>query len=410
MDLIKRCVNLDWLEVHAIEPSCGLTPEYFNERQIWTSVRPYGTRVFRQMFTIYGTDGEPLLEIRRQPVSNILSPYDVHIRLVNRTCYLDDAITQLVKFMRVHNYVFRRIVRIDICLDFERFDSGDDPKKFLNRYLQGVYSKINQASISAHGNDDWDGRDWNSISWGSITSDVGTKLYDKTMELYDSATKKYKKPYIRQAWQATGLVDDFHNVIKYDKERKPYTPRIWRIEFSIRSSVKSWFLIEKNGLKKNKQSIRNTLDMYDNRSKLLTMFASLQQHYFHFKYYKEGQRKDRCPDKVLFIWRNLEVTYKVEKVLSSSKPDKPLASLLNRLKLYKETHFEDKIREACSILIKCITDEQFRYDAGSQFTREEIKALQMAVSLKSNGADEDVIFLIREIKEFLRLNHDTAPF
>lgn len=323
---------------------------------------------------------------------------------------MDDAITQLVKFMRVHNYVFRRIVRIDICLDFERFDSGDDPKKFLNRYLQGVYSKINQASISAHGNDDWDGRDWNSISWGSITSDVGTKMYDKTMELYDSATKKYKKPYIRQAWQATGLVDDFHNVIKYDKERKPYTPRIWRIEFSIRSSVKSWFLIEKNGLKKNKQSIRNTLDMYDNRSKLLTMFASLQQHYFHFKYYKEGQRKDRCPDKVLFIWRNLEVTYKVEKVLSSSKPDKPLASLLSRLKLYKETHLEDKIREACSILIKCITDEQFRYDAGSQFTREEIKALQMAVSLKSNGADEDVIFLIREIKEFLRLNHDTAPF
>lgn len=410
MDSPKRCVNIDWLEVYATEPTVGLTPEYFNEMHIWTSERPYGTRVFRQMFTIYGTDGEPLLEIRRQPVSNILSPYDVHIRLVNRTCYFDDAVTQLVGFMRTHGYVFKRIVRIDICLDFEKFDSGDDPKKFLNRYLQGDYSKINQASISAHGKDEFNGRDWNSVSWGSYTSDVGTKMYDKTMELYEPATKSYRKPYIRQAWQAAGLVDDFYHVIKYDKENKPYTPRIWRVEFSIRSSVKSWFLIHKNGDSKRKQSIRNTLDMYDNRAKLLTMFASLQQHYFHFKHYKEGQRKDRCPDKVLFKWRNLEMTYAVEKVLSSTKPDKPLASLLGRLKAFRESHLDEQVREACSILIKCITDEQIRYDAGFHFTHDEIKALQMAVSLKSSGADEDVTFLLKEIKEFLRLNQDTAPF
>ena len=72
-------------------------------------------------------------------------------------------------------------------------------------------------------------------------------------------------------------------------------------------------MILRDGKNKNKQSIRNTLDMYDSRDKLLMLFASLAQHYFHFKYYEPEQRKDRCKDKVLFQWSEMEYTYKVGK-------------------------------------------------------------------------------------------------
>lgn len=405
-----RCVNLDWLEVDCLEPASGNDPDYFASCGIGVVVRDYGTRVYRQMFTILDDFGNPLLEVRRLPATSVLHPNDCHLRLVNRTCYFDNAADLMAEFMNRHGYIFNRIARVDICLDFEKFDEGDLPKNFLLRYLDGTYSKINQANISAHGSDTWNGRDWNSISWGSPTSDIGTKMYDKTLELYDPSSKSYKKPYIRQAWLKCGLIDDIMTCTKTNAEGKIYKPRIWRIEFSIRSSVKNWFLIRRNGRMKEKQSIRNLLEMYNSREKICTLFASLSQHYFHFKHYIEGQRKDRCPDKVLFKWKDLQSFYKVAKVVSDTKPNKPLLSLLGKIRDYRESHIDKQVHDACNILIRCIEDENYRYTAGSHFTHEEITALQTALKYKATGDNEDVAVLLRNIKALLHLNDKTAIF
>lgn len=407
---VRRCVNLDWLEVDALEPANGQDAEYFRSHGLVVDEREYGTRVFGQMFTIYGGDHLPFIEIRRQPKTSILSEQDVHLRLCNRTCYFDNAAQLLADFMYQWNYTFMRIVRVDICLDFEHFDKGDDPKAFLLRYLSGKFSKINQANIHSHGKDEWSGRNWNSISWGSPTSDIGTKMYDKTLELYDETTNRYKKPYIRQAWQVCGLVDNWEDCTKHDATGNQYKPTIWRVEFSIRSSVKNWFKILRDGKNKNKQSIRNTLEMYDSRDKLLMLFASLAQHYFHFKYYEPEQRKDRCKDKVLFQWSEMEYTYKVEKVAADSKPNKPLMTLLSKIRVYRECHYDDKVREACNLLIKYISDEEARIEAGTHFTTDEIIALRTAISLKAQGDNTDVTILLRNIKALLKINDKTAPF
>ena len=53
--------------------------------------------------------------------------------------------------------------------------------------------------------------------------------------LYDAASGTYRKPHIRYAWLKCGLIDDFHKVMKQGKDGW-YTPQIWRVEFSIRSS------------------------------------------------------------------------------------------------------------------------------------------------------------------------------
>lgn len=407
---VKRCVNLDWLEVDALEPVQGLDPEYFRGLGFSVDVREYGTRVFAQMFTILDADGFPWIEIRRQPKTTVLSPQDVHIRLTNRTCYYDDAAKQMQDFISRHNYWFQRISRVDICLDFELFDSGDDPKKFILRYLSGKYSKINQSNITGHGRDQWTGRDWNSLSWGSPTSDIGTKMYDKTLELYDETTHCYKKPYIRQAWQACGLIDDWQRCTKTATDGSVCNPRIWRVEFSIRSNVKNWFLIHRDGKAKNKQSIRNTLDMYDGRDKLLVLFASLAQHYFRFKHYDPNQRKDRCEDKTLFNWQAQEYTYKVAKLMGDEKPSRPLSTLLTKIKAYRETHFDKDTRDACNILIRTITDEEQRIEAGRHFTREELQALRLALAIKLEDKDADATILMRQIKCLLKINDKTAPF
>ena len=425
-DYISRCVNLDWLEVTALEPlSKPHDAEYFRSCGWVVIERDYGTRVWSQMFTLEGTDHLPFLEVRRGPKSQIIAHNVCHLRFVNRVCYFPNAAQLMSDFIAQYDYEFQRLSRIDICLDLERFDSGDYPKDFMRRFMEGVYSKINQGNISAHGSDEWSGRVWNSLSWGSPTSDIGTKFYNKTLELYDPVTKHYTKPYIRQSWAECGLVDDPINVIKYKPNGEAYTPQIWRIEFSIRSSVKNWFVINLNGKEKQKQSIRNTLDMYNGREKILVLFASLAEHYFHFKYvikrynfYKEGKtdgyalRKDKCPDKVLFRWKTKTFLYKVAKdsVATSEKCDMNLARLLSQLKAFRDTTSDVDIKKSASTIIQFLENRISHYDQTNPINRHEMKVLQMALKDHMDRPYIDPALLIKLAREEMKIRDGIDVF
>ena len=223
------------------------------------------------MFTILDSHGYGMIEIRRNPSSQGLHGIhqfnECHIRLTNRTCYWDNAADMLNNFVRKHQYYNVRISRVDICLDFATFDSGYDPAAFIRRFLKHKYSKINQGRIHAHGEDTWSGQDWNSLSWGSKTSPVSTKMYDKTMELLNAKLGTYNKPYIRQAWLLSGLIDDIDRCTLNGE-----TQRIWRVEFSLMSSVRGWVPIELDGKTHNYQSIRNTLEVYSSRENMIVIF------------------------------------------------------------------------------------------------------------------------------------------
>lgn len=419
-----RCVNLDWLECHVLEPLTEPRDvHYFTSLGYIIDVREYGTPIYKEMFTLMDNHGNPFIEIRRDPKSKIMSPNMCHLRFHNSYCYYDNAAQLMAQFIQMNRYQFVRISRVDICLDFEKFDRGDDPQKFLYRYMERIYSKINQANLSAHGADKWTLREWNSLSWGSPQSDVGTKFYNKTKELYDPILKAYKKPYIRYSWQLCGLVDDWQAMTKKAPDGAIYTPQIWRVEFSIRSSVRKWFKIDLDGHDRKPkgqkqthlQSVQNTLDTYDGRDRLLTIFAALSRHYFRFKYFKEDVRKDRCEDKILFIWdeKNVEqVTYKVGKdnPIAPAKIDKPLMSLLSKLKAYRESHFDNDVQTACDVLIRAMENENMREQLNAPFRYEEVNALRIALSLKTRGATEDAQVLIREVKNFLKLNDKTLFF
>lgn len=426
MQAPTRCVNLDWLEVCALEPiDSPHDPEYFRACGFVVEVRGYGTKVWDEMFTLLGQDGLGLIEVRRKPKSEIIAQNICHLRLVNRACYFPDAADLMKRFLDQYGYEFHHITRVDICLDFEKFDYGDDPQVFLQRYIEKKYSKINQANIATRGADRWEGRDWNSVSWGAPSSDIGTKFYNKTMELYDPITKRYGKPYIRQQWEAAGMVDDGTMMIKYDKNGKPYTPQIWRVEFSIRSSVKSWFVIWLDGKRSHKQSIRNTLDMYDNKEKLLILFASLSQHYFHFKhlikrykFYEEGHssgypvRKDRCPDKLLFRWNQNQTTFKVEKqyVSTSKPPSRELVRLLSMLKEFRDRTVEKDIRTSSNQIIEYIEYRLKQDDMNAPMTREQVDELQTMLRLKLERPYLDHDRILKMARQEMKLRDEIEGF
>ena len=404
----SKCINIDWLECHCIEPGEPRDAEYFRALGFAVVERDFGTRVYEQMFTLYLEDGQPFLEVRRAPhKSNEHNKYQVledgscHLRLHNRACYFNDAGAIMQAFISEHGYIFRRISRIDLCLDFERFDSGDLPAKFVARYFKGRYAKVNQCSISAHGQDMWDGQTWNSVSWGSKKSPVFTRLYNKSLELRECKDK----PYIRQAWASCGLVDDFILLTKKNRDGSVYKPEIWRLEFAITSEVKNWvcFDVDEAG-DKTHYSVRNDLSRYSSRESLLTMFASLVARYFHFKVVEEKgkispalaamrnevvwsnrerslQRKDRCRDKELFDFHCAEC-YKVEKVAAASCDNKALLALRRRVEQYKLTHLSERIREACDAIIRSIDRELLTHSAAHPHDETEILLLQRLTALQ----------------------------
>lgn len=399
---MKRCINIDWLEIYCLEPIAQPhTPDWYRARGLNVEEREYGTRVYKQMFKILDNYGNDLLEIRREPKGEgreftVLPINACHIRLTNRLCYSDNAVAILVDFCKTYSIQVERIFRIDIALDFERFDSGDDPGKFVMRYIKRKYSKINQAEGHGHFTDRWDGRCWNSLSWGSPKSAVGTKLYNKTKELQEVRDK----PYIRQAWFLAGLIDDPQKKTKKREDRSEYSPVIWRLEFSIRSAVKNWLTYEKDGNPKQLRSVRNTPQMYDSREKLLAMFALLQNHYFHFRKFIEGKSKYDCPRKELFKFAVSDTVYKVQHPSSGLQPDTLEQRLLKYLQQYALINQSAEVKTSINTLLNTLEKHDMRRLLENPWSNAQLVALQQTIARRLRGVEQDPVEMMRDIQSF----------
>lgn len=423
----KRCINIDWLEVYCLEPfgSEARDAEYFRRKGYMVRERAYGTRVYNQMFEVLNDNSDPIIEVRRDPASGDsqfsgLVPESCHLRVPNWMLYQGNPIRFLMDFLLEHDYVFKRIFRIDIALDFELFDSKDDPGKFVKRYLQGHYRKINQCSLTAHGEDSWNQCDWNSLSWGSRSSMVSTKIYNKTKELEEGKTDK---PYIRSCWMTAGLIDNPVTFTKRMQDGSLVKKNIWRLEFSMRSACDGWIAIEiVNGKKVKKQRIPHKLPLFDGKEALWARFQDLCYHYFRFKRLeyvdiagktKGGvlellnsdvnrplRRKDRCRDKKLFYFDSDHQFAQLAQCAPDSKANHYEDVLERRLRMYREVHSSFSIRAACDVILKDIELNKLAAYTPNKLWKEA-KALQLVMKAKFDGDLRSVSEIYEQMLELI---------
>lgn len=402
-----RCVNIDWLEVFVLEIGDRHNAEWFRQRGVIVHEREFGTRIYHEMFTLEDGEGHPFIEVRREPKNPLMDSHSSHLRFVNRSCYYHDACRRMREFIDKFDYLFQRISRIDICLDLIKFDDNTLPRIFMQRYMRGKFSKINQANIHSHGSDRWTGRVWNSVSWGSPSSMVGTKFYNKTLELYDPKTDSYAKPWILYSWFLAGLIDNPQRCTL-----KNVTQEVWRIEFSIKSSVKNWFTIELDGDAKHFQSIRSDLFTYDTKDKLLCIFASLCGHYFHFKRYVMGQRKDRCPDRVLFRWHDVQQFVEIQReAIPSRKAPSHLLRLVRQIRLILDSPLSFEIKRKLEEILHLLEVLVQKEELSIPYNRDELLALQLLMKRRTSGFIDDTFdTVLAEVKRVLHINDKTAIF
>ena len=400
-----RCVNLDWLEVSCEESNNRFPcdPDYFRSQGFIVHERDYGTRVWGQVFTIEYNEGHDWIEVRRCPPSGAsdfkgLNEFSCRLRVVNAQLYVDGCVQRFRDFLATHDYIFKRIYRIDIAYDFEYFDSGDQPARFARRYVECKYRKINQCKMNAFANDTWTSFDWESLSWGSPHSMVSTKLYNKTREI---ETVSKHKTYIVYSWFLNGLIDDPVNRLRVDSGGVKYKPEIWRLEFSMKSQADRWLVIEdQSGKRVKKKAIPHTLDMFDAPDKVWQRFQDLAFHYFHFKKYVKDKRKDLCPDKILFHWDKDHEWKQLDMAIRPAKPDNELAILVRHLRAYKTRTGDMKVRDAIDVILDAQKDVALRRYTPKQLFCE-VNALRQALSIRLRYPETDIHETYETIKTML---------
>ncbi len=384
-----KCVNLDWLEVFCLEPT-EMPAQYFQNLGWQVNVREYGTPLYREMFTLLSENGKPFLEIRRNPYSlkengGIFERGACHIRLSNRTLYQFNPIQQLQGFLDKYGYQLKGITRIDIACDQIVFDNGMDPQKLISDYMSGSILKNRNSRINVHGSEKADGRNWNSIKWGSVSSPLSTKIYDKTLELKEASDKLY----IKDSWVKAGLCD-LQKVVYTYKDKKTGTEekrckmvvvkagtkteeertleeveqvKIWRVEFSIKSEARHWITID------NQHQLSIGLTKFQSRERCLLMFLILSKWCMNFvkaEYNEQDQliRKDRCTPIELYTEKNLEQTFKPHRITENEDPTRTQKIIYNRLvrmswdKSYK---VPDSVRNMCLQLANYLTRSHGNY-------------------------------------------------
>lgn len=277
----KMLCNIDWLEVHCIEADYQATCKKFLADGYRVDIKQYGTRVYRQVFDVFTADGVQILHICRDPYSmkgrepkGVLPWGSCHIKVHNAILYMEDPVEAVLEFLNKYNYSVRGISRIDLCCDFQKFWNGANPANFLRSYVRGKYHKINQGNFQVFGEDN-DTKAFHSIKWGSPSSKIKTRLYNKTKELSEVSDK----PYIRDVWYMSGFSLDADT---------------WRVEFEIGSQGRQ--LVDNDTaeyVEVNLSSVRTPQGVED-------MFLRYATHYFKFTKAEGTKRKDRCKAVQLF--------------------------------------------------------------------------------------------------------------
>lgn len=270
--------------------------------------------IYRTSFTIK-LKGVSVLHVHYNPCNKSIPQHYVAVKVANRVLYSSKWGAILHDCISVMGLKPKNITRIDLCIDFQKFANGITPQQFMKKYFsdeQGCYLRkgSNYYTIIGKKRLEYSTPDgavketefvmeekksvkgkkvgipsgsktrnsrslWETIYWGTRSSPVMVRMYNKSKEL----TVKKRKDYIVSQWQEVGLIEDAKNPV-------------YRIELQITSKALNYqhFSDIKTGEKVNVDLLEKICynDM-QTQAKLEALFWSYCKEYFCF-YEFQGQK------------------------------------------------------------------------------------------------------------------------
>lgn len=181
-----------------------------------------GNNIFKKRAILFDNQGTKLITMLWQPHSTLLSKNLMTVQFSNEVLYFERERECIALLSQVCEHMFNSFSRLDVCLDFQVNDTQSAIiRKLFNgsMYVQGKA----EGSIFWH-ESEYKGikaRAPHCLSWGSPTSKIRCKLYNKSREQnLLSEDKESEKPYIVDIWKSAGF-----DIL-----------RMWRLEFSLTST------------------------------------------------------------------------------------------------------------------------------------------------------------------------------
>lgn len=214
------CVNCDWLtfsvrisDIANFEMNC---PDGYRIELC------QGNNIFQNRALIYGDDGAKLLTLLWCPFSKLLHKDIMTVQVANECLYKSGILFCFSLLKEITDVSFNSLSRLDICCDFE----ADD---YCLMFIRSLWLSDYYVQAKSEGSAFWHSTKSDTVnfasfchcmSWGSKSSEIKVKLYNKSREIGVADGVHASKPYIVDEWANAGL-----NI-----------KRVWRLEFSMMSS------------------------------------------------------------------------------------------------------------------------------------------------------------------------------
>lgn len=270
--MTQLIISIDWLQIY-VDLSYLTYPTEFKVERL-----DYGTKNFKILEEIY-LQGSLFCSIQREPRSDILKNNTGIIKFENSLLYFADAELIISNFLKHCNIHILSITRIDLAVDFKKFQNGLLPQSLIKGFMKEKYLKNGRGKYTLIG-EQKNVTEVNYLRFGTKASDVNVILYNKTLEM----KQKTYKPYIAELWK--------------NLEGSPLAD-VWRLEFSLKAKATT-FIDETTG----EIEVVN-LSILSNNQQKKRIIASLIDRYFEFKINDGQKNKTRMKQLPIF---NLEKT------------------------------------------------------------------------------------------------------
>lgn len=205
-----KVLSIDWLQLY-----CDLS-DFEIDRDYKFELKPYQSQQFRAIHDIIYRN-EKIAEMQSIPVSAILPKEAAIIKIQNRELYGENLFSMIDCLMKFNKISIKSITRLDIALDFQKFENGLLPQLLIDRFLKCKYLKIGRGKFNVIGEQKF-AQVFDYLRFGTKTSDLNVYLYNKSKEL-----KQVKdKIYIREMWKK----------VKFDEKFD-----VWRLEISMKAKA-----------------------------------------------------------------------------------------------------------------------------------------------------------------------------
>lgn len=326
---MENVISCDWLSFTGHLITHEFENYYpINNGSYSTNDETKGTAVYKSIKR-YSKNNLPYFVVLYNPRASFLHNYDCQVKLDNHILYSDELETTLKDIFEC-GISFHCITRLDLCIDFIKFDTGMKPTQFIDLVMKNKIFKLRKGDgftfFKSHHDIEFTG-----ISFGKKDSKTHWRLYNKSLEMREVKDKYY----IRQLWVNNGWEEQDGDV--------------WRLE------------VELKDISTINLGYNNIPNVFDNIFRVITgvhyyfIFNYFLDHTFRFKWKDKNKNVSRSKDVKFFNKApNIYNRYKLNGFSRNNKQKIAVSSLIELIgnKYLQDCEEIDTIIDSLIALVK----------------------------------------------------------